>query len=298
VRLLVAAAWITACVWGCRRVPRRRLWAPVAASILLVQAGWALRSPSSSRAWLPEQSRTPRVTVKGDALRVENVRNFRWQSVSEFDEAWETREYDLSRIESLDFLIVPFSSWRGLAHVFLSFGFEGGERLAISVEVRKEPREKYHPLAGMFRNYEIIYIVGDERDLVGLRAFVEREPVEIHPIGVTRGSMRRMLLSMLRRAEALHARPEFYNSVTNNCTTNVVRHYEELSGKDLGADWRVLFPGYADELARELGLLRAGGSNEAARVARRVPAHAPEDCSNGAEWSRAIRSTLGNGVVP
>ncbi|MBX3729288.1 MAG: DUF4105 domain-containing protein [Candidatus Sumerlaeia bacterium] len=291
-RLLLAVWWTGATAGFLAVAPRRRRWAVVAGAVLVVQIGWMLRAPSIDRAWIAPQARMPVVRIDGDRMTVENVRHVQWRAVDDFEVRWEARTYDLSTLVDMEFLVVPFHPWRGVAHTFVSFGFDDGERLAISVEARRVRGSAYHPLKGLFRNYELIYVVGDERDLVGLRAFVEGDPVEIYPVRASRPAMRAMLEDMLARADALGRRPEFYNSLTSNCTSNVVRHYERLSGRSLGLDWRLVFPGFADELAFERGLLDVELPPEEARRRFRVSAQPPE-AQTGAEWSRLLRERLG-----
>ena len=159
-----------------------------------------LTSPSNERDWSVDQARMASSEVVGDRLILRNVRNAVYRSTQDYDVNWEDRNFDLSRLESVWFVVEPFGDWRGPAHTFLSFGFDDGEYLAISVEIRKEKGESFSPLLGLLRQYELIYIVGDERDLIGLRANHRRDEVFLYPVRTTSASMRALLLSMLDRS--------------------------------------------------------------------------------------------------
>jgi len=292
VRAALALAWIAAVVAGVRLASRRWMWAPLFAGILAVQVGWTLREPKASRMWIDVQDRTPSVSFDGSLATIENVRNVTWRANDDRDVRWETRTYDLDAISSVEFAVTTFGGWRGLAHTFVTFGFDDGRHLAVSVEVRRERDESYHPFDGLFRNYEIAYVVADERDAIGSRAFVQRDPTTLYPVKSTREARRRLLEGMLRRADELGRKPEFYNTLTNNCTTNVVVHYEQLMGRDLGVDWRIVFPGYSDDLVFELGMMDTDLTLDEARERFRI-ADEPPKATDEIGWSRELRETLG-----
>jgi uncharacterized protein DUF4105 len=188
-------------------------------------------------------------------VRVHNVRYARYRSVDDYDVFWEDRSYDLDRLRSAWFVVEPFGEGRGAAHTLMSFGFAGDDYLAISVEIRREKGEAFSPLKGLLRRYELMYVIGDERDLVQLRANHRRDPVYLYPVRAPRERIEQMFLSMLRRANRLRQEPEFYNTLTNTCATNIVRHVNELVPGRIPFSYKVLLPGYADELAYELGLI-------------------------------------------
>jgi hypothetical protein len=123
--------------------------------------------PSNNRDWSPDTERTASAVFIDNSVKIRNVRNAQYRSTTDFDVHWEDRTYDLQKLESVWFIVEPFSDWRGPAHTFLSFGFGNSEYIAISVEIRKEKGESFSPVAGLLRQYELIYVVGDERDLIG-----------------------------------------------------------------------------------------------------------------------------------
>ena len=211
--------------------------------------------PSNHRDWTPDQARLPRVEIDGRRVRVHDLRHARYRSTSDYDVAWEERTYDLDRLRSAWFMVEPFSEWRGPAHTLMSFGFEEDGYLAVSVELRKEKGEEFSPWKGLLRQYELMYVLGDERDLLQLRTSHRRDEVYLYPVRASRERIEQMLLGMLRRANRLREEPEFYNTLTNSCTTNIVRHVNELVPGRVPWSYKVLLPGYSDELAYDLGLI-------------------------------------------
>jgi hypothetical protein len=245
--------------------------------------------PSNERDWSPDQARLAQAEIDGERLRVRDLRNAVYRSTSDFDVHWEDREYDLARLESIWFVVEPFADWRGPAHTFLSFGFDGDDYLAISVEIRKERGERFSPLKGLLRQYEIAYILGDERDLIGLRANHRRDEVYLYPIRTSAEGRRALLLSMLERANALAQRPEFYNTLTNTCTTNIVDHIERIVPGRVPFSFKTLLPAYSDELAFDLGLIDTSLPRESFRAAHRIDDLA-QRFADSADFSARIRS--------
>jgi hypothetical protein len=273
-----------------RRTPARRLLlTAVAAAIAGAIAFPILVRPSNDRDWSPDQARVPLASIHGDSVAITNVRSTHYRSTTDYDVHWDDRAYDLSRLESVWFMVEPFSGWRGPAHTLVSFGFGDGEYVAISVEVRKERGETFSPLRGLLRRYELIYVVGDERDLIGLRANHRRDSVYLYPVRTTPERMRAMFLSMLERANDLAERPEFYNTLTSTCTTNIVRHVNVISPRRIPFSFRVLLPAYADDLAWDLGLLDTDLPRDRFRQAHLINDLA-ELYADSASFSTGIRS--------
>lgn len=240
----------------------RRLFRLALFAALLLTAGVLVfllfgPEPSNDRDWTPDQARLPWAEIVGRRVTVHNVRNARYRSTEDYDVAWEDRSYDLDRLRSAWFVVEPFESqdWEGPAHTLMSFGFAGDDYLAISVEIRKEKGEGFSPWKGLLRQYEVMYVVGDERDLIQLRTNHRRDPVYLYPVRAPRERIEQMFVSMLRRANHLRQEPEHYNTLTNTCTTNIVRHVNELVPGRVPWSYKILFPGYSDELAYELGLI-------------------------------------------
>ena len=249
--------------------------------------------PSNDRRWAPEQARMPVATVDGGSLRITGVRNARYRSTTDVDLRWETRGYLLDDVETAWFIVEPFADWRGPAHTFVSFGFRDGRHLAISAEVRKEVGEGYSPLAGLFRQYELILVVGDERDLIGLRAAHRRDAVYLYRLKATPDEARALLVALLDRANALAERPAFYNTLTANCTTTIVDAVDALAPGTIPMSWQARLPGYSDDLAFDLGLIDTELPRDRYREAHRIDGLARDAEAAGLEgeaYSAAIRA--------
>jgi hypothetical protein len=239
----------------------------------------------------------PQAHFEGDLVTIADLRYTKYRSVDDYQVEWCRRQYDLSQLQTVEFVVEPFASLRGLAHTFLTFGFADGRHVAISVEIRKEQGESYSPLRGLFRNYELMYVVGDERDLIGLRSSKRGHSIYLYPIKATPAQVRTLFVAMLERANRLAEQPEFYNTLVNTCTTNIVWHFEDLTGEDLPVDVRVLLPGYSDSLASDLGLIDCDGTLE--QVRRKVKiTDVPSPGDDERSWSRQIRAGIRRSTDP
>jgi hypothetical protein len=226
------------------------------ALVLLAIAGWTRVRPSNHRDWSVGQEHLPQAVFTGDSVTIRNLRNFSYDTTGNPTAlTYEDRTYDLRKLENVWFILAPFEPEnRGPAHSFLSFGFADSQYVAISIEARKEKAETYSILKGLLKRYEIMYVMGDERDLIRLRV-ARGDDVYLYPIRTTPGKVRTLFVQMLERANRLAAAPEFYNTITNNCTTNILEHANSVATRKIPYGREVLLPGYADELARDLGLI-------------------------------------------
>lgn len=271
---------------------RRAAVAVLAAGMLaaVTFAGVLLsRHPSNDRNWAPDQRELSTARFAGDSVYIHNVRNVHYRTVHDFDVRYEDRAYDLRRIESVWFIVEPFSGMKGPAHTFVSYGFDDGRYVAISVEIRKEVGESFSPWRGASRGYELTYVVGDERDLIGLRANFRHDSVYLYRTTATPEKARQMFVSMLARADSLAANPEFYNTLTSTCTTNIVRHVNEIAPKKVPFSFKTLLPAYADELAYSVGLLDTTVAFETLRARAKINARAAT-YADSADFSRLIRA--------
>lgn len=223
--------------------------------------------PSLDRNWSPDMQVLAHATFDGDLVHVTNIRNNDYTSTTTYEARYYDKTFDLSKIESVWYMVEPFSDAKaGAAHTLVSFGFEDGEYLAISAEIRREVGEEFSPIRGLFRQYELVYVVADERDVIKLRSNYRKDPVYLYPVTATKEQMRTLFVSMLTRANTLGEKPEFYNTLTNTCTTNIVRHVNEIAPRFIPLSYKVLLPEYSDELAYRIGLLDATHSLEELRA--------------------------------
>lgn len=285
--LSFAVAWPA--LWYGRPADRRRTAGAFALSALLLVVGWQFKRPSNDRQWTPDMARPARIEIDGDRVAIGDIRDCAYRTEDEYDLRYVDQEYDLQALRSVDFLLERFHALDFLAHTLLSFGFEDGRHVAISVELRREEGETFHPVAGLFKQYEIMYVVGTEQDLIGLRTNHRKSRVWLYPIKTTPERMRALFVHMLERARAIAAQPEFYNTLTSSCTTNIVDHVRLLVPGRIPLDWRILFPGYTGEMAYELGLIDTEGSFDEAAARFRIDP-AAQAAPVGPDFSRRIRA--------
>lgn len=238
----LAAAFLLA---GLRPLRRGLLaWAALFGVLL---AWWLSLEPRNDRDWEPSVRYPPVATIDADRVTIRNVRNFDYRSETDFDERWEERTYDLSHIDGVDLFLSTWGSpW--IAHTIVSWEFDDGRHLAISIETRKESHESYSALRGFFRQFELYYVVADERDLVRLRTNYRGEQVRLYRIAASPEFARRLLLDYLAEINRLAAKPRWYNALTLNCTT-AIRHHVQQVAPGNPWNWRILVNGFLDELA-------------------------------------------------
>lgn len=266
----------------------------VVATIVVAVGVWcALALPQhamNQRDWDGDHAQLARTTFEGDsAVTIRDVRDFTYTSSTTYSASYRRDHFPLDSIQSVWFILTPFSTtWRGPAHAFVSFGFAGGRYLAVSVEARREKGEVYGLIPGVLRRFELAYIIGTERDLIGRRALFDGDDVYLYPIAAPRERIRQMFVSMLRRANAVQDSPEFYNTLTNNCTSNIVDHVNAMIPGRIPSSLRAVLPGYADELALSLNLIDAKGSLDEVRARFRINDRARAAEPND-DFSAAIR---------
>jgi hypothetical protein len=249
-------------------------------------------APSNIREWQADQALLPYGQFHGEFVTIRNVRNCRYLNDDIFVVDHFDKTYDLASLRTVDFIVCPFSEMPILAHTMLSFGFQqaDGSRdyLALSVEVRKEQGEDYAVWRGMTRQYELMYVLADERDVIALRTNHRGEDVYLYRTTATPEQGRHLLVDVIRRANKLALEPEFYDALTNNCTTNIVHHINRLFPGRIPPDHRILFPGCSAQLAYELGLLEKHGTFEETERQAHVNARA-EQLADRADFSEQIR---------
>jgi hypothetical protein len=225
---------------------------------------------SNDRTWNRDQEILARATFDGDLIHVENIRNNTYRSTTDFDVRHYDATYNLSEIQGVWFMVEPFAGW-GAAHTLVSFEFPDHRYLAISVEIRKEQGESFSAVKGLFRQYELMYVVADEEDVIKLRSNHRKDIVYLYRANTTPERARAMLTSMLSTANDIAEHPRFYHTVTSTCTTNIVRHVNIINPGRVRPDWRILAPKYVDAYAMEIGLLDVDEPTiEEARLAHRI----------------------------
>ncbi len=262
-----------------------------AVALVAIGLWWSSIKPSNERDWQPEVARLAYATIDGDLVTVHNIRNFDYRTETDFTPAYYDRTYDLKKLDSGDLIAVY---WMGpaIAHLFLSFGF-GDDHLAISIEARKEKGEGYSSAKGFFRQYELYYVVADERDVVRVRTNYRKDPPEdvyVYPLRVPRENMRRIFLEYMRKLNGLREHPEFYNTLTTNCTTAILMN-TRVNQESLPLSWKVIVSGYAPAYVYESG--RIDRSLPFEELQRRSLVNAAGQAADQApDFSRRIRAGL------
>lgn len=259
--------------------------------ILLFILVLALKKPTNDKDWQEQNKVLPTAEFNGDIVTIKNIRNFTWKSETDFIPGYVDEVYDLSKIKKVWFFVSHFSRWSGAAHTMLSFEFDDGKFVNISVEARKAKGESYSFLSGLTRKYTLTYIVSKESDSVFLRTDIWKEKVYMYPIKASQDKARVLFTDMLKRANALAENPEFYNTFASSCTTNIVDHVNKISPKKIPLSYKYFFPGYSDSLAYEIGLIDTSLSLEEARKKYELPTNI-EFLMSPSNFSETLREII------
>jgi Domain of unknown function (DUF4105) len=266
-------------------------WAGVTAVVpfVIVLTWWLSIAPTNTADWQPDVARLPSAVFDGDRVTIRNVRDFAYPSTTAVVERWEERTYDLGRIEGFDMFL---SNWgpKAIAHTISSWEFLDGRHLAISIETRKVKGQEYSALLGFFRQYELYYVVADERDVIGVRAGPRGEDVHLYRLRGSPEIARALLRDYLAEVNSLTRAPRWYNALTHNCTTEIRHHVQQVaSGNPF--DWRILANGYLDELGYERRQINTSMPFPELRRRSDISARA-RAAGDRADFSRLIRVDL------
>ncbi|MCA9182032.1 MAG: DUF4105 domain-containing protein, partial [Planctomycetales bacterium] len=220
------------------------------------------KQPSHDRLWRPDLAVLPYAEIENDRVQLRNIRDCDYRTENDYDVRHFDRQVRLSDLRTIDFIVVPFVNAPLIAHTMLSFGLASGEQIVFSVEARLEQGENYALVAGTNRDYELMWVVGTERDLIRLRTEVRKVDVYLYRTRATPEQVQRVFLAAVARVNQIARQPEFYDLVSNNCTTNIIDLVNELRPGSVPRDIRVLLPGSSDRMAYDLGLLAAQGPFE------------------------------------
>jgi hypothetical protein len=288
-RLGLAVAFAAFAVWGFWLSRQRHMPVIVIALFLGVVVWWITIRPSHHRPWRPEVAVMPRAFVDGDRVRLTGVRNFDYRTRNDFTVRYEDREVQLSHLTALDFYVSYFMAGP-VGHTFLSFIFDNSPPLSISIETRPEVGQGFAPIASMFKQFELIYLVGDERDLVGVRTNYRHEAVYLYRLNTSPDDARRLLLIYLARINELADRPEFYHLLTNSCTINIVR-YANAAGRVGRLDVRHMLNGLIDGYLYFSGRIDTSLPFEELRQ-RSLINEAAQAADSAPDFSQRIRASL------
>jgi uncharacterized protein DUF4105 len=288
-RIALAVSFAILATWLLWLSRDRRASAVFMVLFLGVVAWWLSISPSHDRPWRPEVAVMTRATIDGDRVRITGVRNFDYRSLSDFTVRYEDREVQLSHLTGLDFFVSYWSE--GLVgHTFLSFIFDNAPPLSISIETRPEVGEGFDPVGSLFKKFELIYVVGNERDLVRVRTNYRNETVYLYRLNSSPDDVRRLLMVYLKRINELADRPEFYHLLSNSCTINIIR-YLNAAGRAGRLDIRHVLNGLIDNYLYYSG--RVDTTLPFAELRRRSQINeAAQAADDALDFSQRIRASL------
>jgi hypothetical protein len=290
IRTMGSAAWVIGVIALVVIAIHRRSWIPLGAYALIYAVlllWWASIAPSNQRIWADDASHLLTGAVQGSNVTLNNVRDFTWRNDDDYDVRWETRHYDLDHLSSADAVLSYWGS-AAIAHAMISFGFDDGSHVVFSVEIRKQRGQQYSAIGGFFKQYETILVAADERDVIRVRTNVRGEDDYLYPLHMDKAAMRALFLAYVQDANKLTVTPEFYNTITSNCTTIVYRMARQIE-PGLPRDFRLLLTGYLPEYLYKVGALDQSTPIEEQRQRARITDKA-RNSKPGDDFSRAIRS--------
>ncbi len=278
------------------RLARKRLWLTYAGAMII--AVWLislLQQPTHNRQWARDQTVLSSIVIANSDVTISNFRNNVYRSESDFDVHRSDYQFKLGQLSNVWFIVQRFSASEGLAHVFLTFEISPDEAepnyFAFSVEIRREEDEFFSPIQGLYRQYELNYIFGAERDLIGVRTIMRPEDrLFMYPVNASPQQVQKLFCSIADRTNQIQNRPEFYHTLLNNCMNGILRHTVELIPEEISwFDSRIILPGYSDRFAFEKGIIgTAGQSLEELKQASRIDQRA-RDFGIHPGFSEAIR---------
>ncbi len=256
--------------------------------ITFAKAAIPERKPRHVGHWRPDLMVLPYAEIDSDRIQLYNIRDCEYRTEEDYDVRHFDRQIRLPDVRKIDFIVVPFKETPAIAHTMLSFGLADGQHVVFSVEARLEQGENYEMLPSATKQYELMWVVGTERDLIRLRTDVRHVDVYLYPIKATPDQVQNVFLACLARVNEIARKPEHYDLLTNNCTTNIVDMVNSLRPGRIPRDLRVLLPGHSDKLAYDLGLLAVNGPFQQIKAASKINLTAQLN-SDSANFSQAIR---------
>lgn len=265
-------------------------------ALLLIVAGVSvymlLQAPSNDRDWTIDASRIPTIQENGDSMTIQDVRDWRYDEQGPTEERWIEQTYRPEDITAVWFVVNPFKGWDGVAHTMLVFDFKDREPVVVSVEARRENGEDFWVGYGLFRQYELAYIWGTERDLYTRRAVYWQEELYMYPLAMEHEYAVHLFKELAATTNDLHTKPRFYNSLTSNCTSVLADSANEVATGTVPWNIARILPGYSEEFLFELGYIDAEGSLDEINV--RYAAHnIVREVAHEDDFSGELRKRLG-----
>lgn len=288
-RVLVAVLWVIlslAALYAYLRLRSRLVVLAYPVMLALLLFWWDAIPASNDRQWTDDVKEMAAGVVNGPEVTIANVRNFDWRTPTDYDARWENRTYDLDKLISTDMILSHWSS-PAIAHTLVSFGFEDGQFVTFSVEIRKERHESFSEIGGFFKQFEMSIVAADERDIVRLRTNIRKEDVYLYRVAMPKPAMRSLFMAYVDEANSLAGTPRFYNTVTANCTTIVYAMVGRIVD-GLPLDYRLLFSGYLPEYIASVNGFTPGFTVAQLREGGAISEKA-QQTSPGDDFSQRIR---------
>ncbi|HKS06033.1 MAG TPA: DUF4105 domain-containing protein [Gemmatimonadaceae bacterium] len=280
--------------------PRKLLrWSAAALTVMLLTpvaivwlGRWGAGPASATRDWALDHSVAPRIEFRGDSATIYGFRRFAHDTGGRYSARWDTTAVDLSRLDRVWFVLAPFGrEWTGTAHSFVTFGFGDSTFVSISVEARRERGETFGMWAGLTHQLELLYVIGDENDIIRQRIIGAGYDLYLYPVATTRERARAMFVAMLQRAEKLRTNPEYYDLFSSNCTSNLIDHVNSIVPGRIPRGIATLLPGYSDKVAVEIGLIDAKGNRDSLRHQFRIN-DVVKSLPDDANFAKALRAAM------
>jgi hypothetical protein len=272
---------------------RRRTVYGVLALCAGIILGWSQIKPSHDRNWATSFAQLPRITTEGDLIRVHNIRNFDYRTPEDFTVRYYDKTFDLNKLETADYVLSYWDGNEAIAHTLVSFGFGDGDYLTVSVETRLEQGEPQTNLGGFYKQYELIYILGDERDLLRLRSNFRKEEVFVYPTNFNKKDIRKFFGVIIERINSIANKPQFYNTISHNCISSLTKDFSKVLEVRDPFNYRWFLNGYSAELMFEHGAINSNGNFADTQRFHHINQYVQAD-KNGEDYSRGIRPHLKN----
>lgn len=286
-------AWVFALAMLATIVFVRGAWRKIGALFLgfvVVLAWWLTLQPRNDRQWQPDVAQTAWAEIGDDEVVLHNVRNCDYRTETDYTPRWETRRVRLSQLTGVDMAINYWGS-PYMAHPIVSFQFADAPPVCFSIETRKEIGESYSAIGGLYRQFELIYIAADERDVIRVRTnFRKGEDVYLYRLTLPLARVRERFLEYAHSLNAMRDKPRWYNAVTTNCTTTI--RTQHPAGERVPWDWRILVNGKGDEMLFERGVLATGGFSFAELKSRAHINERARAANDALDFSTRIRAGL------
>jgi hypothetical protein len=264
----------------------RKLGVPLL-GFAVVLGWWLTLKPSNTRSWQGDVAETAWAEVQGDTVVLHNVRNCEYRTETDYTPHWETRTVRLSQITGVD-LAIDYWGSPYIAHPIITFQFADAPPVCFSIETRKEMGESYSAIGGLYRQYELIYVVADERDVLRVRTnYRKGEDMYVYRVAAPAERARGRFMDYITALNEMHKQPRWYNAVTTNCTTSI--RTQRAAEQRAAWDWRILLNGKADEMLYERGAIRTGGLPFPALKAQALINPAAQAANEDPDFSRKIR---------